>query len=277
MRVHLDLVSLEQSPAIPVNYNHLISKAILKTILPAEPEFQNLLRTKGLRGQQTKRFRLFTFSGLRFHGPRWTLENGQFIFKEPAQAQLIISFSYDESFMTKHIIPLLQNATLRIPVLGEDTETNLKVAALVAKPIPPPQPGTYRVLAPITISRKVKEEVRYLSPRHSETNRALSDDLIEKHEILTGDRLPQGSVTIRVDPTYLERSSQPMKVITIHAGTPDEVRVRAFIAPIQISGDPKLIRTAIACGVGERNHLGFGILGPMMTAKHATRAKAIYG
>ena len=114
MRVHLDLVSLEQKPAIPVNYNHLLSRALLKILAKAEPAYQAHLRTLGLKGQFNKRFRLYTFSSLQFYGPRWNLDEGIFHFEEPLRAKLILSFAHPAEFIQNEIVPLFREAMLLV-------------------------------------------------------------------------------------------------------------------------------------------------------------------
>jgi CRISPR-associated endoribonuclease Cas6 len=272
MRVHLDLVSQEDKPAIPVNYNHLLSRALLKILAKAEPAYQAHLRTLGLKGQFNKRFRLFTFSSLQFYGPRWNLEDGVFIFEEPLHAKLILSFAHPPEFVKNEFIPLLDNATLVIN--SRAGELRLRVASLETKPFPQIQAGTYKALAPITISRKVKDEVRYLSPRSYECGLALADNLVEKYELLTGERLSQDMISLKVDPDYLSRAPHPMKVFNLDEGTPDAARVRAFLAPVRISGDPRLIRLAFACGLGERNWQGFGLLAEPSARKFRSLRKA---
>jgi CRISPR-associated endoribonuclease Cas6 len=272
MRVHLDLVSLEDRPAIPVNYNHLLSRALLKILSKAEPAYQAHLRTLGLKGQFNKRFRLFTFSSLQFYGPRWNLEDGVFVFEEPLRAKLILSFAHPQEFIKTELAPLFADAVLTIN--SRAGELHLKVDSHEVKPFPQLQAGTFKALAPITISRKVKDEVRYLSPRSYECGLALADNLIEKYELLTGERLTQEMVTIKVDPEYLARAPHPMKVFNLDEGTPDAARVRAFLAPVRLSGDPRLIRLAFACGLGERNSQGFGLLAEPSARKFRSLRKA---
>lgn len=272
MRVHLDLVSLEDKPAIPVNYNHILSRALLKILSKAEPAYQAHLRTLGLKGQFNKRFRLLTFSSLQFYGPRWDLEEGVFVFEEPLRAKLILSFAHPQEFIKTELAPLLNDATLTIN--SRVGELRLKVDSSEVKPFPQLQAGTFKALAPITISRKVKDEVRYLSPRSYECGLALADNLIEKYELLTGERLTQDMVTIKVDPEYLARAPHPMKVFNLDEGTPDAARVRAFLAPVRLSGDPRLIRLAFACGLGERNSQGFGLLAEPSARKFRSLRKA---
>lgn len=272
MRVHLDLVSLDENPSIPVNYNHLLSRALLKILSKAEPGYQALLRTLGLKGQFNKRFRLFTFSSLQFYGPRWNIDEGIFRWEEPLHAKLIMSFAHNQDFVKNEFFPLFNGAT--IVLNSRSGETRLKINTAELRPFPQIQAGTYKALAPITISRKVKDEVRYLSPRGYECGLALADNLVEKYELLTGERLSQDMVTIKADADYLARGTHPMKVFNLDAGTPDAARVRAFLAPVKISGDPRLIRIAFACGLGERNSQGFGLLAEPSARKFRSLRKA---
>ena len=273
MRVHLDLVSLEEKPSIPVNYNHLLSRAVLRVLSKAEPAYQAHLRTLGLKGQFNKRFRLFTFSSLQFFGPRWNLDDGIFRFDEPLHAKLILSFAHDQDFIKKEFLPLFENAKLMIGGRS-GPDLHLKINSFEPRPFPQIQAGTYKALAPITISRKVKDEVRYLSPRSYECGLALADNLVEKYELLTGERLSQDMVTIKADAEYLARGAHPMKVFNLDEGTPDAARVRAFLAPVRLSGDPRLIKLAFACGLGERNSQGFGLLAEPSARKFRSLRKA---
>jgi CRISPR-associated endoribonuclease Cas6 len=264
MRVHLDLISVEKRPVIPINYNHLLSRAILKTLAPAEQKLERLLRGQGVKGQINRRFKMFTFSGLRFYGPRWELQDGLFRFQEPAQAELIISFPHDEEFLCEHVVPLFRDNELTLGVRQINAEIHMQVRDVSVHPFPELTAGVYKTLAPITVSRKTKTDIRYLPPRHPEMSAMLTANLLEKHELLTGERVSPDEIEIRVDEDYLRRNPNPTKVIKLNEGKPDETRIRGFVAPIQISGPPEVLRTAFAVGIGERNHLGFGIIdGPL--------------
>jgi CRISPR-associated endoribonuclease Cas6 len=274
MRLHLDLLSLDPRPVIPVSYNHTLSRTIQKVLSAAEGEYERFSRAAGLRGQSAKRFKLYTYSGLLFHGPRWELIDGMFHFNEPLQARLIMSFPHDEEFMRGTIIPIIERAVFQLSGPDSPEPVRLKVATLEAHPIPENLgPGTYRLITPVTISRRSKEEIKYLTPKNRETGLALAENLLEKHEVLTGERLPNDAVTLRADMEYLARAPHTMKVVTIREGMPDETRLRGFIAPIKINGDPRLIRTAFACGIGERNSLGFGLLAEPSNSTRRSRAK----
>lgn len=274
MRLHLDLLSLDPRPIIPVNYNYTLSRTLLKILSAAEADYERFSRAIGLRGQASKRFKLFTYSGLLFHGPRWELIDGMFHFEEPFQARLVVSLPHDEEFVRGTIVPIFERAILQLSGPTSPEPVRVKVATLDAQPIPPNlAAGTYRLITPVTISRRSKEEIKYLTPKNRETGLALVDNLLEKHEILTGERLANDSISIRADLEYLARAPHTMKVVTIREGMPDEVRLRGFIAPMKISGDPRLIRTAFAAGLGERNSLGFGLLAEPTTSTRRSRAK----
>ena len=51
------------------------------------------------------------------------------------------------------------------------------------------------------------------------------------------------------------------KLITIKQGRSDETKVRGFMCPLTIEGNPELIKLAYESGLGEKNSLGFGMLG----------------
>ncbi|MBI4810670.1 MAG: CRISPR-associated endoribonuclease Cas6, partial [Ignavibacteriales bacterium] len=50
------------------------------------------------------------------------------------------------------------------------------------------------------------------------------------------------------------------KLITIKEGHKEETRVRGFMCPITIEGNPELIKLAYECGLGEKGSLGFGMI-----------------
>jgi CRISPR-associated endoribonuclease Cas6 len=50
------------------------------------------------------------------------------------------------------------------------------------------------------------------------------------------------------------------KLITIKQGREDETKVRGFMCPLKIEGNPALIALAYESGLGEKNSLGFGML-----------------
>jgi CRISPR-associated endoribonuclease Cas6 len=187
-----------------------------------------------------------------------------FRFEEPAQAELILSFPHDESFLCEHVVPLFRDNVLTLGVRAINAEIRLQINSVDVHPFPTLTDGVYKALSPVTVSRRTKTDIRYLPPRHPDTGPLLVANLLEKHEILTGEQLSPEDVEIMVDPDYLKRNPNPTKIIKLNEGKPDETRIRGFVAPVQISGHPNLIRTAFAVGVGERNHLGFGIIdGPL--------------
>ncbi|MER3523977.1 MAG: hypothetical protein C4326_07890 [Ignavibacteria bacterium] len=50
------------------------------------------------------------------------------------------------------------------------------------------------------------------------------------------------------------------KLITIQQGHDDETKVRGFMCPLMIKGNPELIRLAYESGLGEKGSLGFGFI-----------------
>ncbi len=69
MRIQLTLKALEKSPTIPTNYQYPLSAAIYKILNQAEPQFAELLHSKGYPTGHNQRFKYFTFSKLFFKYP----------------------------------------------------------------------------------------------------------------------------------------------------------------------------------------------------------------
>ncbi len=279
MRLHLDLTSVEKNPSIPVNYNYPLGRAIMRILAPAEERYEKYSRGHGMKGQATKRFKLYAFSGLEFYGPRWSMHERTFHFEESLRAKLIVTFPHPEEFVLSTIVPLFNDATLQIPAGRHNEPVQLEVQDVEPTPFPAFPSATYRVLSPVTIRRAPdpddeNQEVRYLSAKSRDTGPALVQNLIAKHEILTGERLPDDALTIQIDREYLRRTPHIMRAITIREGTPDESRVRCFVAPLHMAGDERLIRAAFACGIGEKNRLGFGMIGEPFPPKRRSKSHA---
>ncbi len=136
---------------------------------------------------------------------------------------------------------------------------------------------TFRMLSPTTVSipedRNGKLWPRYLLPDDPRLSDTLCRNIINKyHSLCRSNFSSTSSVDMNVDlqlQCTLDQQfitdrggpSRITKLITVKAGHAEETKVRGFICPLTIEGNVELIKLAYESGLGEKNSLGFGMLG----------------
>ena len=131
----------------------------------------------------------------------------------------------------------------------------------------------FRLLSPLTSSVTVEREGRlmphYLRADDPRLSDALRANIINKYRSLfcrsdcQSDQLSDTAFNCVLDEKFIADRGGPQKIsklITVKQGRPDETRVRGFMCPITIEGNPELIKLAYESGLGEKNSMGFGML-----------------
>jgi CRISPR-associated endoribonuclease Cas6 len=108
----------------------------------------------------------------------------------------------------------------------------------------------------ITVNRWQNGRLRqvYLNPSDPEFGAAVIKNLVRKYQALTGRTLPEGSVHFEV------LSEAKSRLVGLHIGTAEEMRVRGFHLDFALIAPPELHKIAWLAGLGEKNALGFGAI-----------------
>ncbi len=106
----------------------------------------------------------------------------------------------------------------------------------------------------VAIIKRDDGKIRDLNPGDLRFYTALQQNLIKKYNSFYGDY--DGDEYVKVVP---EMNSVKRKRITIDKnGTP--THHRAYLMHFEMEADPKLVKFAYDCGLGEKNSMGFGMV-----------------
>ncbi|MDZ7343685.1 MAG: CRISPR-associated endoribonuclease Cas6 [candidate division KSB1 bacterium] len=125
----------------------------------------------------------------------------------------------------------------------------------------------FKTLSPIVVST-MREHLGKLQPYYfrvddAELGEAIRQNLLQKYETIYERAPADGRLVFEIDRAYLERQGGAQKVsklITIKEGTPEETRIKGFMCPFTLTGNPELMRVAWECGVGDHNSMGCGMV-----------------
>lgn len=268
MRLRLTIRPLQTPCSITLNYNYYLSSAIYRWIEASSPEYSAFLHQRGFQPEgMARRFKHFCFSQL-------------MVEKREVRAERLHIFSpiitwyvampVEES-LQHFVIGLFEKQHFYI----ESPDVRFTVEQVSALPDPVWSSRMhFRMLSPTTVSvaekRNGKLVPRYLyaDPDPSgQLAEALRSNIINKYRSLYGNSSiqPDQQTEFRcmLDEKFIADRGGPervSKLIAIKEGQPDQTRVRAFMCPLTIEGNPALIRLAYESGLGEKNSLGFGML-----------------
>lgn len=126
----------------------------------------------------------------------------------------------------------------------------------------------FSLLSPLTVST-MKEyhgrlQTHYLFPDDPRLSELLRSNIINKYVSLYDHEPEDTSFNCRLDEEYIRRKKATGKrittLITIKEGHSEETRVRGFMCPLTLEGNPELIALAYESGLGEKNSMGFGMM-----------------
>ncbi len=239
-RVCLVPFPLGGRPVLPYNYQYAVSSMIYDKLITTDPQYKELHDSTG--------FKFFTFS--RLEVPR----------RRPRKDGLVI-LSNDVylwfSSVDGNLARRLANALLKsghVTIAGLDFAV---VKVTVPREFRPREEGEtlFTTMSPIVLKTVIEGDGRFqqwdLSPveDRDEFCRALVRNLERKYTEYYG-RPPRGSVEV----TAIRRAHH--KRIEVN-GTYH----RAHMMDIALRGDPDLIRFGYDCGLGQKNSMGFGMVG----------------
>jgi CRISPR-associated endoribonuclease Cas6 len=142
----------------------------------------------------------------------------------------------------------------------------------------------FRMLSPVTVSTTHERNARlpggqgkvlpeYLLANDERLAALLRQNILNKYRSLYGaepkasfdsdSSMMKDAFNCVLDEKFIADRGGPEKIsklITIKQGREDETKVRGFMCPLKIEGNPALIALAYESGLGEKNSLGFGML-----------------
>ena len=249
---------LRRTTAFAINHQQQLAGMVYGLLRDSDPEYARFLHDEGYAADAgTRRYKLFTFSGLRVSGPRRWIE-GTTLWLKPGCVQWIVS-SPCASFLTPFATALLSAGGLRVgdtilPVVQAQTHASPDFSAGTAR---------FTCLTPLVASRPLRAAEGggkyYLRPGDgAEFSEALRLNLIRKYTALHGHAPASGQDSLRVvfDADYVARNP--------HGGTKKitfkSIDVIGVQAPCTVTGAPELIALGYEAGFGEMNAGGFGMV-----------------
>ena len=244
---------LERAASLPLDHQEHLAGLVYRLLGESDMEYARFLHDEGYRlePEKTKRFKLFTFSGLRVpQSRRQTV--GDRLRIAPGPVEWLLSSPVND-FLTHSATGLL-TAGAEVCV-GAHSFIVREVAAL-----PEPEFSArmrFTCLSAIVTSRRQPDGgTYYLRPSDGEAfSEGVRNNLLQKHRLLHG-TAPENALTLTFDAEYLARNPHGgQKKITVKDG----IDVIGAFAPFTLTGSTELMRTGYECGFGEKNSMEFGM------------------
>ena len=250
--------ALERTTVFPVNHQQQLAGAAYGLLNDSDPDYARFLHDEGYAGGAgSRRYKLFTFSGLRVPKQRRRIK-GDRLWLSAGPVEWIVS-SPCASFLTHFATGLLSSGGLRVG------NVLLPVVQAQTCPVPDFTEGTARFtcLTPLVASRPVPASEGggkyYLRPSDGIAfSEALRNNLLRKYMALHGKPPVAGedSFAMTFDAEYLARNAYGgTKKITFKG-----IEVIGALAPFTVTGSQSLIALGYEAGFGELNASGFGMV-----------------
>lgn len=270
MRLKLTLKPMRRNIAIPLNYNYFLSSAIYQWIEQSSPTYSTFLHDRGYSIPGTiKRFKHFCFSMLLI--PKRKLLNSYIqIFSQ--NLEWLISMPVEET-LQHLVVGIFEKQELFIA----NSENRFLIEQVETLPEPMwSRVMKFRLLSALTTSiperKNGKTIPHYLRPNDEQLKSVLQANILNKYISLYGNKPVDQTFICTLDKEFIASrggNDKISKLITIREGHEEETRVRGFMCPLSIEGNPNLIKLAYESGLGEKGSLGFG----MIEAVHSESAE----
>ena len=256
------LLRCKENSYLSLNYFYPLSAALYNLLRFGSPEFSSFLHDIGFK-LNGKTYKLFTFA-LRFE--QFKIHDSTIKLLSPF-AQLFISSPLIENFIQSFVIGTFESQ--KIEIVSPAHKTTFLINQVESLPeITFRDEMKFKLLSPMILSTKRIHNGK-LKPyyfRHNddpyELNRIFNDNLRNKYETLTGNKLENKTVSFDWDMDYIKRTELNNKRLTkkqtIKEGTSEETEVIGNLIPFTVKGDADLIKVGYECGFGSMNALGFG-------------------
>jgi CRISPR-associated endoribonuclease Cas6 len=239
---------------IPLNYAHQLASVVYRLLDCSSSAYATFLHEQGY-GTGDRLFKLFTFSPL-FGYPRQVVA-GHLRFETTAMTWSITSPV--EAFI-RHVVQ---------GILSLDQLEIAGVTFAIAQVETLPEPAftdemRFTCLSPLTMSVRTAGQrwAQYLAPEDPQFAAAVRSNLERKCALvqaLQGEaaEVPPAKVfSLTFDPHYQARHGGRISKLIDYKGT----KIRGYQAPLTVTGPSELLRIGYACGFGDRNSQGFGMV-----------------
>lgn len=264
MRLCLRLRRMRDNCYITFNYAYYLSGAVYGWIEKSSPAYASFLHDNGYQLEGTvRRFKHFCFSQLQIRDREIDRARGMMRINSP-EVEWYVSMPIEEA-LQHFVVGIFENQELYL-----DREYNRFLVEQV-ETLPEPswkERMSFTMLSPTTVSvpdvRNGRFGARYLFHDDPQLSESLRRNILHKYESLYGKEPDDTSFRCTLDEEFISDREQKGKkisrLITIKEEQADETRVRGFMCPLTVEGNPDLIRLAYNSGLGEKNSLGFGFL-----------------
>lgn len=239
--------------AIPLSYQYELSAYIYRTIARGNANYADWLHQNGFN-LDGKQFRLFTFSNLDV--PQKTIDK--------AHAQLIIKgnhASFDISFLPERATEEFVKgifAEQYFSIGNQDCKAEFVIQNIELLP----QPDFCRSFAGTTISpicitlKNDNGKIDYIAPDDALAPELIKNNLLNKYFAFYGKPYEKELFF-----AWKALDKPRSKLITIKTNTPQQTKVRGFHCDFSLFTTPELMNIAYNAGIGEKNSMGFGMIG----------------
>lgn len=259
MRIRLTLRN-DRWVRLPIDHYHLLRGTIYKYLAASDAGFAEELHDVGYTDEadSPRRYKLFTFSGLRVPSGNRRIVRGQ-LELAPGIAEWFVS-SPKEDILRHEVVGLLESQAA-IEIGGH----SFALVALDAVPDPVfTEKMAFTCLTPIVaaVASETHSTPRYLRPSDgAELSEAVRKNAVRKYRALHGVDPARTDLSLTLSADYLARNAHGgTKKITLHGSGGATTDVIGILAPLTLTGSPDLIRIAYECGLGEKNGSGCGML-----------------
>ncbi|PNT91006.1 CRISPR-associated endoribonuclease Cas6 [Clostridium thermosuccinogenes] len=245
MRIKLTLDSIGKQ-TIDLNYNYALSSMIYNLIRESDSKYSTFLHEKGYE-INNKHYKLFTFSQLK---PEKYEINGSCM---SIQGKVVL---YITSPMKEFILSLVKTVTGYPEIRIDKVMFRVINIEVMAEP-KFSRCMKFMCLSPITISTaflkenaRLKRQDLFIEDRRFTEN--LRANIISKYEILHGKKPEDTEFEVK----FTDVDKYKKGKLIDYKG----IKIKGYLAPFEVCGNPELIATAYECGVGDRNSLGMGMI-----------------
>jgi len=257
MRLKVSLLTRSLS-FIPFNYQFQLHSAIYNLIRKSSIEYSEFLHDTGFIGEN-KRFKLFTFSKLKFY-PHNIIKKG---FKNLKKIEFFFSTPVSKSF--EHLVlGIFSDQKMILRFNGE--ENLFEITNVETLPEPDfKSEMKFTCLSPIATStmqkRNEKLTQHYLDYMNPEEREHFIDNLFKnikrKYKLVNNKEFSgEENFEFHFDINYIARRKGKIRKNILFKDS----RIIAMEAPFTLKADPDLIKIGYDCGFGDKNSEGFGMV-----------------
>jgi len=273
LRLKLKIHPYHRHTSIPINYAYYLSSAIYRWIEKSSSELSKALHdgyplntsksNSNNSGNLKHTYKFFCFSQL---FPQSSTVKDRLIHID-GDAILWYIGMHIEDILKHFIIGIFEKQEFFIG----SPENKFYVNQVEVIPDPEwKREMKFKALSPITVSvpcgaygNSLSFQARYLKADDPELSSVLRKNILRRYEFLYGSIPEDNEFNVTLDEDYIKKrggANGVSKLITIKEGLRDETKVRGFICPLTIQGNPELIKLAYDSGLGEKGSMGFGML-----------------